>query len=185
MHKLEFFKQNLLDKKVASVIPTSQTAIRKICKGIDFSKRLVIVEYGPGTGVFAKFLLKRMNADSKLILIETNKRFVSLLSNVKDKRVRVFNESAENVKQVLSACGEKSADHIISGIPFSLIPKSTKKRIIERTREALANEGSFLVYQFYSHIKKQLKETFDYVDSKLAVINIPPLFVYQAFKAES
>lgn len=180
MDQIKFFKNFLKDKYIASVAPSSSFAVRRICNKIDLKKKKIIVEYGPGTGVFTKFILKKINYQSKLILIERNKDFVSMLKKIKDPRVFVFNDSAENVKRILKECKENTVDYIISGIPFSLIREDKKKKIIKNTKEVLAEHGKFLVYQFSSHVKKYLQYYFRVVNSDFELFNIPPLFIFEA-----
>ncbi|MBI3336835.1 hypothetical protein HYZ98_04720, partial [Candidatus Peregrinibacteria bacterium] len=97
------FESFLKDPGVASIAPTSRFGIRKICKLIDFEKAMVIVEYGPGTGVISKPILERMRPDAKLILIETNPELVQMLKEtMQDPRVIVVQGSAENVRNILT-----------------------------------------------------------------------------------
>lgn len=180
MNRLEYFYHFLQDKNIASVTPTSSFGIKRVCRRIDFSKRNIIVEYGPGTGVFTRFLLEQMNPESKLILIETNRHFVSLLKQIDDPRLYVFNDSAENIRNILKECGEEKADHVISGIPFSILDEEVKTQIMRNTRDALSEEGTFLVYQFLNHAKKYLIQYFNYVHSEFEIFNLPPLFIYEA-----
>lgn len=132
--QLHFLKQGLLDRQVASVIPTAAHNVRKIIQQMDLSKDSVIVEYGPGTGVFSKELLKRMTPGSHLILIETNEQFVSLLKQIDDERLTVIHGSAEDVTEILKDSGHTKANYILSGIPFSLMPADLRKRIMQRTK---------------------------------------------------
>ena len=74
-----YLKNLVTDRYVASVTPTSRFGVDKVCNKIDFSKSDVIVEYGPGTGVFTTVLLKNMPKDSKLIAIERNQNFCRYL----------------------------------------------------------------------------------------------------------
>ncbi len=69
MDTIVYLKNMFRDKQVASFTPTSIFGIKKVCDKIDFNKRNVIVEYGPGTGVFTRYLLDNLTPDSKLILI--------------------------------------------------------------------------------------------------------------------
>lgn len=180
MTKIKFFKGFLSDKHVASVIPSSSFTVKKICNKINFKKKNVIVEYGPGNGVFSKFILKKMNPQSKLILIERNKDFVLMLNKIKDPRIFIFNDSAEKVKIILEKCNEKKSDYIISGIPFSLLGKKKKKEIIKNTKDVLNKKGKFLVYQFSGHVKKYLKQYFKVVNFDFEILNIPPLLIFEA-----
>jgi len=183
MSTLTYLKNFIKDKNVASITPTSPFGVRKVCEKIDFKKRNVIVEFGPGSGVFSKYLLRKMTRDSKLILIELNKNFVTILQNkVRDQRVNIINDNAENVLNIIDSADEPGADYIISGIPFSFIPFNAKNSILNNTYTALKNGGKFLVYQHSNHLKDYLKRHFDMVRIEYEIRNIPPLCIYEAIK---
>lgn len=129
MDTLVYIMNFIRDKNVASITPTSAVGIKKVCSKIDFNQNNLIVEYGPGTGVFSKYLLQKMREDSRLILIERNRNFNSILKKkISDPRVVLVHDSAENVLQTLRMCKESEADYILSGIPFpSWTPNSSTR----------------------------------------------------------
>jgi len=182
MNRLFFLKNFLEDKDVASVTPSSKFSVRKICTKINFNKKNIIVEYGPGTGVFSEYLLKSMSPDSKLVLIETNKYFVEELRKIKDERVLVFHDNAENVAQILHQCNINKVDYVISGIPFSFFNENLKRKIIENTYNSLSDGGKLLIYQFSHNIKKYLQQYFKDIYSELDILNIPPLCIFEVIK---
>ena len=146
-----YLKNLVTDGYVASVTPTSRFGVDRVCNKIDFSRANLIVEYGPGTGAFTLPLLRNMGKKSKLIAIERNPSFCRYLKkHIKDPRLLVFQDSAENVLDILKTCnGSKDlqADYIISGIPFSFLPRNTKTEILENSYSALKTGGKFLAYQ--------------------------------------
>jgi len=143
----------------------------------------VIVEYGPGTGPITRHILSKMSKNSKLILIETNKYLADRLRKLNDPRVYIFNDSAENIKEILKKCNEKKIDYIISGIPFSRIRERDKKRILKKSHEVLKDNGMFLVYQVSYHIVKYLKSLkFKSIKKGFELLNVPPLCVVEAVK---
>ncbi|MEX0823167.1 MAG: rRNA adenine N-6-methyltransferase family protein, partial [Balneolaceae bacterium] len=79
MSTLHFIKNFIKDRDVASITPTSKRCVKKVCNHIDFTKDFTLVEYGPGDGVFSRFLLEKMSPGSRLILIEANENFVKHL----------------------------------------------------------------------------------------------------------
>ncbi|MGC8490361.1 MAG: class I SAM-dependent methyltransferase [Syntrophobacteraceae bacterium] len=188
MDTLVYIMNFLRDKNVASITPTSSVGVKKVCSKIDFSQDRLIVEYGPGTGVFTKYLLGRLGGDSRLILIERNRNFNSFLKrNIDDPRIVLVQDSCENVLETLRNCKESEADYIISGIPFSFLDHDLKHRILYNTHRALKKGGKFLVYQTCfqtnNHLKVHLKKYFPIVHSKYELANIPPLRTYEAIKA--
>lgn len=183
MSRIYFFKNFLKDGMIASVIPSSSFSVKKLCRNIDFNKDNIIVEYGPGTGVFTKFLLKKMTPQSKLIVIEANKNFVDFLEKIEDPRLSVIHDKAENVVEILEQYNVLSADYVISGIPFSYFDKELKLKIIKNTHQSLSEGGKFLVYQNSNHVKKYLNHYFGTIDSDIEILNIPFLFIHKAIKS--
>jgi len=182
MNRLEFLRVFMGDKNVASITPSSMFAVRKICKSIDFDKKAVIVEYGAGNGAFTEYILKKMHHDSKLIAIEKNEEFVSILKKIKDPRFFVFLNSAENIEQILKQCGETKADYVLSGIPFSFFDAQLGDKIVRNTKSMLSWEGRFIVYQFSNKVEKYLNQHFTDVTPDWTMLNIPPLRVYNLLK---
>lgn len=52
---------------------------KKMMEPVKFQNASCIVEYGPGTGVFTKELVRRKNNKTKLIVIEQNRLFCDTL----------------------------------------------------------------------------------------------------------
>lgn len=187
MDTITYLKTFIRDKNVASITPTSPFGVKTVCSKINFARSDLIVEYGPGTGVFTNYLLKNMKNDSRLILIERNKYFDSILKRtIQDPRVIIVNDSAENVLETLRTYQESQADYILSGIPFLLLNDDMKNRILYNTHRALKTKGKFLVYQtcFQAdhHLKVYLDRFFPTVRTKFELMNIPPLRIYEAVK---
>lgn len=187
MSTLSYVKNFMSDRFIASITPTSDFGVRKVCGKIDFSRCGVVVEFGPGTGVFTKYLLGRMGQDSLLITIERNPNFVSFLQNrLRDRRAVVVNDCASNILKTLAEFGKSSADYVISGIPFSFLSGGMKDRILRGSFEALRPGGKFLAYQtFYqsnNHLKAYLDRIFPWVRIEYEMLNLPPLRIYEARK---
>jgi len=179
---IDFFKNFLKDKNIGAFTPSSFFVINRICKKIDFSKKNIIVEYGPGSGVISETLLKKMTEDSKLILIETNSVFYKYLCSINDPRLFVFNKSAASVEEVLRICNETSVDYVISGIPFSFFNDRKKMDIIEKTHLYLADGGKFIVYQYTLIMKKHLQHYFGTLTCEVELFNLLPLFIIEGEK---
>jgi len=182
---LSYLKNFLKDQDVAAIAPSSSFLVRRVCKWIDFDEDQVIVEYGPGNGVFSEFMLERMTDDSTLLLVESNPDFVETLEamTADDPRALVVEDRAEHVVDILEKHGLKDVDYIISGIPFSFLDSDTRHELLARTREVLSEDGKFLVYQNYNHLEDPLREHFSEVTKEYEPRNIPPtMFAYEARK---
>ena len=182
-----YIKTFFRDKNVASITPTSSVGVKKVCSKINFAKSNLIIEYGPGTGVFTNYLLQKMKPSSRLILIELNTNFSSILKKtIQDPRVTIVNDSAENVLEALRKCRESQADYILSGIPFFWLRNGLRDKILDNTFNALKTGGKFLVYQTCfqtnQHLKVHLDRFFPSVECRFELLNIPPMRLYEAAK---
>lgn len=184
MGTLSYIKNFIQDKDVAAITPSSKFLVERVCRWIDFSSPSRIVEYGPGTGVFSKYILEHMGPDSSLLLIESNENFVRQLREMTegDDRATIVCGRAENVRDIMDDAGIKEADYVLSGIPFSFLDDDTRKELLERTRAVLRDEGKFLVYQNYNHMEDPLRRHFASVTKEYELFNIPPMFAYEACK---
>jgi len=188
-----YLKTLIKDPLVSSVTPTSIFGIKRLCDNINFREVKLIVEYGPGGGVITKYLLANMGPNAKLIAIENNKEFCTALkSSLKDDRLILVHDSAENVQEILEdfylqkKIPSNKADHIISGIPFSMFPLQLKNKILNATKHSIKSNGSFIVYQFLislsygkKDIKRKIREYFNVFRSVVELRNVPPLRIYE------
>lgn len=181
MSTIEYIKNFLKDRNVASVTPSSTFVVRRILRKMHFDDETVIVEYGPGAGVFSKRIIERMGSTDRLVLIERNSDFVASLQELAaDPRVTLVNGDAQNVRQILDEQGIDQADYVISGIPFSFLDEDVKRQLVVDTYEVLREGGKFLVYQHYNHMEESLKRHFDQVNTEREIRNIPPLCIWEA-----
>ena len=109
---------------VGSIIPSSKAVIDKMLGPVDWANCKLFVEYGPGVGTFTEHVLRRMAPDATLIAIDTNEDFIRYLAGkFRDNRLLAVNGSAADVGQIIADCGFEHADYILSGLPFSTLPR--------------------------------------------------------------
>ena len=179
--RLVFFSNFLSrPKEVAAIAPSSKHLISQILSDVALEDAKCLVEYGPGIGTVTYALLEKLGQNAKLVCFETNLKFCKLIkNNIKDDRLVVINDSAENLAYHLKRLGIGSIDYAFSGIPFSLIGAKNKKEIIKTTRDKLRERGKFLVYQQYSMMaRKYLRTYFEATLTELELRNIPPSYVF-------
>lgn len=182
MSTFTYLRSFFTDKDVASITPTSKKCVEHVCRSIDFSKNITIVEYGAGAGVFADYLLRQMTPESTLIMFETNRRLFKKLKEIQDSRVVLFNKSVELVDELLDKSRKGRVDYIISGIPFSFMGEPVQQTILRKTKIILKPGGVFLAYQTSNRLKTSLYEIFGNVYTEWEWKNLPPLIVYRAAK---
>lgn len=173
----EFFNNK---SEIGAVAPSSKRLGKKMYGNFDFQNAKCIVEFGPGTGVFTREVIKRMNPNCTLIIFETNESFyLKLKGEISDDRVLIYNESAENISTILNEQGFKEADYILSSLPLAVIPSSIKENIINASVEVLKKGGAFVQFQYSLNALKLLKTKFNNVKLAFTVVNVPPAFVYK------
>lgn len=180
MSKSSFLKQWLSNpRRIGAVLPSSRYLANKMVEGIDFNKASVIVEYGPGTGVFTDKLLENRNEDTILLIIENNLKFYKLL---KDKyngldNIHLIHGSAEHIDQYLKQYNIPHVDYVVSGLPFASLPQHISTNILNSTQHILKEKGRFITFQ-YSLVKKNfINQFFNHINVKMELRNIPPAYV--------
>lgn len=184
MGTLSYIKNFIKDRDVAAITPSSSYLVKRVCRWINFDAPCTIVEYGPGDGVFSRHIARNMHPDSSLVLIENNDGFVADLRSLEEQyeQVTVVHDRAENVQTIMDSLGLEAADYFLSGIPFSFLDDDIKDDLLQDTFDGLYDDGKFLVYQNYNHMEKPLRRYFKHVEKEYVLINIPPMFAYEARK---
>ncbi|MBO9698528.1 MAG: methyltransferase domain-containing protein, partial [Sphingopyxis sp.] len=168
---------------VGSVIPTSGAAIRALLHPVDWRTARCVVEYGPGTGCFTRALLGRLGPEARLIAVDTNPVFTAFLRKaIHDHRLIVVDGSAADVEAILAAHGFDHADYVISGLPFSTIPRPIAHAIMDATARAIRPGGAFLIYQYSLFVLPMLKARFARVNLGRAWRCIPPARLFAAWR---
>ena len=145
---------------------------------IDFKKVKCIVELGPGTGSITHELLHLMPKDSLLLVFEINEDFCQILNEIKDPRLKVIRDTAENMQSYLEEYKIETVEYIVSSLPFAMIPNGIVKNILHHVKKVLKPAGMFLQYQYSLNAYKKLKSTFNDVEVNFTPMNIPPAFVF-------
>jgi len=176
-----FFLKNaiLKPKQVAYFFPSGGSLIHAIAKKSELSKHKHIVELGPGTGGTTKGILSEMNHDAKLCAVEINKDFVDFMSKtIDDKRLIVCHDAAQNLKKIIQKQGWKHADLVISGMPFTTLPKHIAKEIIQSIYDSIKPGGMFVAYQLRDRVGKLATPIFGESVSHWEFKNFPPMRIY-------
>lgn len=173
----QFFNKPSL---VGAVMPSSKFLARNIINFINFKrKNLVIIEYGPGTGPFTAEIVKKLKDGDKLLLIEQNKKFIENLVQKYNQyqQLTIIEGSVSNVKTILEENKIKQVDYIVSGIPFSSIPKEVTLDIMENTQSIMNNQSLFITFQYSTLKLKLFKRYFEIVSKKFILRNVPSAYI--------
>jgi len=168
---------------VGSIIPSSRVLIEKMLAPVDWENTRLFVEYGPGVGTFSQAILDRLPTDGTYIAIDTNPDFIEYLRiKFTDSRFIPVHGSAADVEKIIAEHGFEQADYVLSGLPFSTLPKGVAPAIAAATHRVLKTGGAFLVYQFRPKVRDFLEPHWDRIDYSIEWWNIPPSHNFFAWK---
>ena len=167
-------------KEVGSIIPSSRWMERRITRTAEIASSKIIIELGPGTGGTTKALLQAMAPDAKLLAIEINPGFCELLTDtIQDPRLIVHEGSAADIPEALQKHDLGAPDVVLSGIPFSTMPRELGLSILRAVKASLAPGGRFVAYQFRDVVHTLGKQVFGAASVQLELLNVPPMRVYR------
>ncbi|MEK6849737.1 MAG: rRNA adenine N-6-methyltransferase family protein [Nanoarchaeota archaeon] len=150
--------------KVGALTPSSPHLVKAMLAPVDWTTVKTVVEFGPGTGVMTRGILRRMRPDAKLVAYELNKKFIEKLTGT-DARLTIKQQSAELMTE--------KPDVIISSLPLAAMPSAVVERIL--TRATIAKV--FVQFQYTQKLETRLAQHFTYSRRWIAK-NIPPAHAY-------
>jgi phospholipid N-methyltransferase len=166
-------------REVGSILPSSRFLERRITRAARAEGARLVVELGPGTGGTTRALLRAMNPHSRLLAVEINDHFVKVLERMNDSRLVVHCGSAAELREVLDAHRMPAPDAILSGIPFSTMPRGIGREILRSVYEVLEPGGVFVAYQVRDRVESLGSEVFGRPSVQKELLNVPPMRVYR------
>lgn len=176
-----FFIKNaiLKPKQVAYFFPSSKALIHSIAKKSKLGFAKNIVELGPGTGGTTKGILSEMQSDAELCAVEINKDFVEYMQKtIDDRRLQICHDGAQNLSKIIKELNWKYADVVISGIPFSTLPKNIAKEIMQSIYNSIKPGGLFVAYQLRDRVGKLATPIFGKSIIHWEYKNFPPMRIF-------
>lgn len=179
-----FLSQFWKEKRMVGAISASSRYLgEKMIDAIDFDRQKVLVELGPGTGVFTDMIIDQMADDAVLFVFELNDRFYQqLVDRIKDRRVHLIHDSAEKVEHYLREFGYAQADVVISSLPLAVFTKELRAAVLKASKDAIKEDGIYVQFQYSLQAKKELEKIFKRVTIRWTALNFPPAFVYTCKK---
>jgi phospholipid N-methyltransferase len=172
----EFLKHPL---QIGSIIPSSRFLERRILEAAAIASAKTIVELGSGTGGTTRAILRAMPQHAKLLSIEINPQFHTLVSSIEDGRLTAHLGNACGLKEIISMYGLDAPEVVISGIPFSTMNRSEGSLVIEAISSMLAPNGRFVAYQVSKRVASLCRPFLGSEQIMLELLNIPPMRVYK------
>lgn len=179
-----FIKQFWKDKKmIGSIVPSSKFLCAKMLNNIPFETAKLIIELGPGTGIFTEKIIEKMGSNTQLLVVELNLDFFqNLKDTITHPNVHIKQDSATKIGILSKNLGFEKADIIISSLPLANFPAELRHSILKTVNETLSDNGNFMQFQYSLNAYKTLKSLFHTVKLKFTALNFPPAFVYTCTK---
>lgn len=188
MSSWHFIKQFCSEPRtIGAIAPSSKKLANRMLQQIDFDRARVIVEYGPGTGVFTRQILSKINLDKTIFFgLELNEQ-MNRIACTHAPEISIFQDSASEVRKYLNHHGVEHADAIISGLPWAAFSEKLQDEILEETVAGLPEGGFFSTFAYLHGLilpsgirfRSKLKQHFSEVKiSPVVWGNIPPAIVY-------
>lgn len=170
--------------RVGSVAASSPFLAKEITKRVDFSKAKCVVEFGSGTGSITKKILKALPLDCLLLCFEIEPELIKKLGReIRDPRVKIICDSAENIDIYMKKYGFRKADFVVSGLPLASLPQKTTRGILKNVYTSLATGGHYIQFQYSLASLRQIRYLFSSVVVSFVFLNFPPAFVYVCVKS--
>jgi phospholipid N-methyltransferase len=172
-------------RSVGAIAPSSRHLVAAQLHAARIEHAQVIVEWGPGTGVFTHAIIARMRPEARLFVFEINPVFLAQLRReIADRRVTIMDVSAADTQEVLLQHGVPSADVIVSGLPFTSLPQPVTHAILRAALHVLRPGGVFVTYQYSTLLRHTLRQYFPSLRIAAFVLrNLPPAFVFVGTRA--
>lgn len=174
-------------REVSTIFQTSPWLRDHMLDFIDFSKIQNIVELGAGAGAITEGIADRIQKPEQYLGIELDKDLVEVLRE-RFPQLKFVEASAEQIKELTATTGP--VDVIVSSLPWTLFPADVRDRTMKNITDSLKPGGMFITYMvinaiFYpsaQDVIRQMKVNFSRVDQSKLQWNIPPAFVFTAYK---
>ncbi|WP_027934025.1 class I SAM-dependent methyltransferase [Amycolatopsis thermoflava] len=166
-----------------AIAASSRRLASAVVAGIGVERAAHVVELGPGTGVFTEALLTRLGPGARLTAVEVNPRLAEALAQ-RHERVEVITGSAEHLARHV-----RTADVVVSGLPWALFPRARQERVLDQVGEVLVPGGRFATFAYLHaawlpaarRFEAALARRFGFVGrSRVVWGNLPPAFVHRA-----
>ncbi len=184
-NSLAYIKTFADDKGVAAVMPSSRYLVGRTLRAMDVKHAKRIIEYGAAAGVMTRKILQEMPENGKILSIELNDGFYEKLKSLKsDSRMSLYHGDVRQIDSIAKEHGFSmgEVDVIVSGIPFAFLGCEGRAELLRKTSALLKPGGRFVAYQVTTHLIPILKNHFQKVKIQFEIRNIPPHFVFTAFK---
>ncbi|QDT15120.1 class I SAM-dependent methyltransferase [Alienimonas californiensis] len=177
-------------RTVGAVLPSSRFLAEAMLDSVNWDAAECVLEFGPGTGPFTRFVPDRLKPDARFLAVERDPAFVARLQR-ELPHVDVAHADVTDAAGELKRRDLGPADAILCGLPWAAFPPELQNRLMTATLDCLKPGGSFATFAYVQgallpagrRFRALLDERFSHVGASPVVWrNAPPAFVYRCVK---
>ena len=187
-HPLRFLREFLRNPAhTGAIAPSSAGLAKTMNEWTAWENARVVLELGPGTGVFTRAILDRLRPQARFLAIELNAVFVTELRQ-QFAEVEICHDNVGNLEAICAHAGITEVDAILSGLPWASFPADLQDRCLHAITRVLRPGGQFCTFAYLQGLclpagrrfRRLLGQHFSGVERSATVWrNLPPAFVYR------
>lgn len=166
-------------RQVGALAPSSRALARAMVDAVGpVADGQVVVELGPGTGVFTRELLRRF-PKARIVAVEMNDVFAARLSAVAPGAT-VVNGCASRLNDHLVKLGVAPTEiaAVVSGLPLLSLPGNLPQQILESVANVLPSGRGYIQFTYNERLWLQLDVSrFQRLPRRRVWWNLPPAVV--------
>ncbi len=172
---------------IGAIAPSSLGLARMMVDSVDWQAARVVVEYGPGTGVFTHQIASSLQPGTRFFAVEQSPQLADLTRR-RVPSVTVYEDSVANIVEICQRESVEQIDAILCGLPWASFPQSLQRECFDAMLKVLKPGGMFATFAYWQGLllpaglrfRSLLKQTFCEVKHSPTVFrNLPPAFVYR------
>jgi phosphatidylethanolamine/phosphatidyl-N-methylethanolamine N-methyltransferase len=174
------FLKSLVDNPAltGAVAPSGPALSRLMASFADPDDPRPVLELGPGTGVVTAALIKRGIAPERIVAVEFNPAFCSLLAE-RFAGITVVRGDAYDLAATLPEASVGPFSSVISSLPLLTRPPEVRRALIEQALERTVPGGRLIQFSYSVFPPvKPVAGRFKVERSKWVVMNLPPAQVW-------
>ena len=173
-----------------ALMASSHHLAERMMREADVPSASVLIELGPGTGVFTERIAASLAPETRFFALEINPVFAEATRR-RCPGVAVHQDSASNARAYLERLGETHCDLVISGLPWAAFGPAVQEKLLDTIADVLRPGGRFLTFAYLQGLalpagkrfRQALRARFPRVETTRTVWrNVPPAFIYRAIK---